>query len=77
MPDAPMADLLSTATALHALARMKVPLEGVGQPCAAFVLDLMTPQGGFAGSAADPEPDCEYTYYGLIALGHLRRAVIR
>ena len=30
-----------------------------------------TNAGGFYGSWADNTLDCEYTYYGLLALGHL------
>lgn len=71
MPDAPIADLLSTATALHALAACEVPLTDLAETCGRFVSGLLGPQGGFAGSWADPVCDSEYTYYGLIALGHL------
>ena len=28
-------------------------------------------RGAFYGTWADEQPDCEYTYYGLLALGHL------
>ena len=72
MAGAPAADLLSTATGLHALARMGVP---PGPPAAAaalgFVAGLMLEDGGFRGSPDDREADCEYTFYGLLALGHL------
>jgi hypothetical protein len=72
MIGAPAADLLSTATGLHALARMGVP---PGPPAAAatlgFVAGLMLPDGGFRGSPDDRAADCEYTFYGLLALGHL------
>jgi hypothetical protein len=27
--------------------------------------------GGFRGAASDVMPDCEYTFYGLLAMGHL------
>ena len=68
---APVPDLLSTATALHALTSMKVPLDSIKEPCLDFVDTLWTNEGGFCGSWADPILDCEYTYYGLLALGHL------
>jgi prenyltransferase beta subunit len=70
-PRAPMPDLLSTATALHALTAMHVDLSPVREPCLDFVDTLWTNTGGFCGSWADGALDCEYTYYGLLALGHL------
>lgn len=70
-PAAPIPDLLSTATALHALAALGVPLGGLAEPCLDFVDSLWTNRGGFYGSWADDTLDCEYTYYGLLALGHL------
>lgn len=69
-PDAPMPDLLSTATALHALAGLQVPLGGLAERCLDFVDSLWTNRGGFFGSWADDDLDCEYTYYGLLAIGH-------
>lgn len=73
-PAAPIPDLLSTATGLHALAALHVPLEGVAEPCLDFVDSLWTNRGGFFGSWVDDTLDCEYTYYGLLALGHLTAA---
>lgn len=70
-PPLPAADLLSTATALHALAGMDAPLEAIRRPCAGFVLALASPEGGFRGHRDDQDADCEYTYYALLALGHL------
>lgn len=70
-PSAPIPDLLSTATALHALAGMHVPIAKIQEPCLDFVDSLWTSRGGFYGSWADDVLDCEYTYYGLLALGHL------
>lgn len=70
-PDAPIPDLLSTATALHALASLQVPLDTVREPTLDFVDSLWTNRGGFFGSWADDVLDSEYTYYGLLALGHL------
>jgi prenyltransferase beta subunit len=70
-PAAPIPDLLSTATALHALAGLGVPLDAVRQPCLDFVGGLWNAEGGFQGSGLDDSPDCEYTYYGLLAFGHL------
>ncbi|MPZ16299.1 MAG: hypothetical protein GEV06_00075 [Luteitalea sp.] len=70
-PGAPIPDLLSTATALHALSTLHVPLAGVLEPCLDFIDSLWTNRGGFYGNWADDGLDCEYTYYGLLALGHL------
>jgi prenyltransferase beta subunit len=70
-PRAPMPDLLSTATALHALAALDADVAAVREPCLDFVDTLWTNTGGFYGSWADSVLDCEYTYYGLLALGHL------
>lgn len=70
-PFAPIPDLLSTATALHALAGMQADLDSVKEPCLDFVDSLWTNRGGFYGHWQDDAVDCEYTYYGLLALGHL------
>jgi prenyltransferase beta subunit len=70
-PRAPLPDLLSTATALHALSALHADIEPIREPCLDFVDTLWTSVGGFHGSWADPTLDCEYTYYGLLALGHL------
>ena len=70
-PSAPVPDLLSTATGLHALAAMHAPLNGVYETCLDFVDSLWTNRGGFYGSWLDDTLDCEYTYYGLLTLGHL------
>lgn len=70
-PDAPVPDLLSTATALHALAALHVPIGGIREACLDFVDSLWTNRGGFYGTWADDGPDCEYTFYALLALGHL------
>jgi hypothetical protein len=70
-PAAPMPDLLSTATALHALAGLKVDLGAAKDLCLDFVDSLWTNRGGFYGHWEDTHADCEYTYYALLALGHL------
>jgi prenyltransferase beta subunit len=70
-PDAPVPDLLSTATALHALSSLHAPIDGIREGCLDFVDSLWTSQGAFYGTWADDVPDCEYTFYGLLALGHL------
>lgn len=70
-PATPMPDLLSTATALHALVGAHEPIDDLKEPCLDFLDTLWTSTGGFHGSWADDALDCEYTYYGLLALGHL------
>lgn len=70
-PNAPVPDLLSTATALHALVAMHADISRIKEPCLDFVDSLWTNAGGFCGSWVDQTLDCEYTYYGLLALGHL------
>ena len=70
-PGVPLPDLLSTATALHALSTLQRPIDSIRELCLDFVDTLWTNRGGFYGSWADDHLDCEYTYYGLLALGHL------
>ncbi|MBI4905222.1 MAG: hypothetical protein HY820_16420 [Acidobacteria bacterium] len=70
-PVAPIPDLLSTATALHALAGMKASIAAVQEPCLDFIDTLWTNKGGFYGNWTEDTLDCEYNYYGLLALGHL------
>jgi len=70
-PAAPLPDLLSTATALHALTAMERDVSSIKESCLDFVDSLWTNEGGFHGHWGDDLLDCEYTYYGLLALGHL------
>jgi hypothetical protein len=70
-PEAPVPDLLSTATALHALAATKLELGELKEHCVDFIDSLWTNRGGFYGHWEDTHVDCEYTYYALLALGHL------
>ncbi len=70
-PSTPLPDLLSTATALHALSGAHAPLEPLKEPCLDFIDSLWTNSGGFYGSWGDDVQDCEYTFYALLALGHL------
>ena len=69
-PQAPLPDLLSTATALHALSGMQVDFEAVREPCLDFLDSLWTGKA-FCGHWADDVTDSEYTFYALLALGHL------
>lgn len=72
VPGAPLPDLLSTATALHALSCIDRPLsETQREKCLDFVDTLWSAEGGFHGHWADDALDAEYTFYGLLALGHL------
>src|SRR5437870_1568401 len=52
-PTAPMPDLLSTATALHALAGLEVSFATVKELCLDFVDSLWTNEGGFYGQWGD------------------------
>lgn len=72
VPRAPVPDLLSTATALHALSAMdrRIPAQ-IHERCLDFIDTLWTADGGFHGHWADDHLDAEYTFYGLLALGHL------
>ena len=72
VPGSPLPDLLSTATALHALACLDRPLpDAQREKCLDFVDTLWSAEGGFHGHWADDALDAEYTFYGLLALGHL------
>jgi prenyltransferase beta subunit len=75
VPGAPLPDLLSTATCLHALASMdrRIP-SGIHERCLDFLDTLWSAEGGFHGHWADDHLDAEYTFYGLLALGHLSLA---
>jgi prenyltransferase beta subunit len=70
-PAAPVPDLLSTATALHALTGLHADLTAVKEPCLDFIDSLWTNRGAFYGAWEEDAVDCEYTYYALLALGHL------
>jgi len=71
LPAAPLPDLLSTAVALHALDAVQADFSHLKEPCLDFVDSLWNATGGFHGNWTDDTLDCEYTYYGLLALGHL------
>ena len=69
---APMPDLLSTATTLHALACLEREIPApIRERCLDFIDTLWNAEGGFHGHWADDHLDAEYTFYGLLALGHL------
>jgi hypothetical protein len=68
--EAPMPDLLSTAVALYALRFAGADLSRIKPDCLDFA-DSMYKDGGFGGNVIDRDPDIEYTFYGLLALGAL------
>ena len=70
MPEAPLPDLLSTATTLHALSILGTDYSVVSELCLDF-LDTLWSGHSFHGHWADDELDAEYTFYALLALGHL------
>lgn len=70
-PEAPLPDLLSTATTLHTLAGLEQSIEPVRESCLDFLDTLWTNEGAFHGHWGEDVLDCEYAYYGLLALGHL------
>lgn len=70
-PSAPIGDLLSTATALFAMECASVPVDEIREGCLDFLDSVWDAKGGFKGSVFDDALDCEYTYYGLLALGVL------
>ncbi|MEZ0390088.1 MAG: prenyltransferase/squalene oxidase repeat-containing protein [Verrucomicrobium sp.] len=73
LPGAPLPDLLSTATALHALESLEMNYDALRETCLDYVDSLWNARGGFHGHWADDDLDVEYTFYGLLALGHLGR----
>jgi len=69
--EAAIPDLLSTATALHALSLVGAPMDDLREKHLDYLDTLWSPLGGFRGHWADDIVDCEYTYYGLLSLGCL------
>ena len=70
-PGAPLPDLLSTAVALHALDGLQADIAPMKERCLDFIDTLWSADGGFHGNWDDDTLDLEYTFYGLLALGHL------
>ncbi|MBN1442016.1 MAG: hypothetical protein JXA90_04865 [Planctomycetes bacterium] len=70
-PGAPLPDLLSTATVIHALSGLEAPLDSIREPCLDFIDQLWSSRGSFYAHWAETRLDAEYTFYGLLALGHL------
>lgn len=71
LPGAPMPDLLSTAVALHALSCAQTPIDAIRDRTLDFIDTLWTNRGSFYGNWGEQILDVEYTWYGLLALGHL------
>ncbi len=65
-------DMLSTAIALQGLGCLNYDISVIRDKCWDYTLELFHKSGGFLGARSDDIADCEYTYYGLLALGHLR-----
>jgi hypothetical protein len=63
-------DLLSTGVALYALKFVNHEIRIIKPDCLAYV-DSLYSDGGFCATNFDPDPDVEYTFYGLLALGAL------
>ncbi len=68
---APIPDLLSTATSLCALHALGQSVAKIREATTDFVVSLWDDNGGFRGHRLDSTPDCEYTFYALLALGVL------
>ena len=67
--DVPVADVLSSATALLALEMTGTANEELKSKAVEFVNLHWDDSGGFFGSIADQIADVEYTFYGLLAIG--------
>jgi len=73
IPQTPLPDILSTATALFALSLSAKDISPIGDRCLAFVEGLWDARGGFRANHFDDQLDCEHTFYGLLAMGLLTR----
>ena len=65
-------DMLSTAVSLFTLSMCGVPLDEWRENVRQFIDDHWDDCGGFFGTILDDICDCEYTYYGLLALGSIQ-----
>ncbi len=64
-------DLLSTAVSLYSLGLWGEDVGPWREETLDFIDSLWSGRGGFHGNWFDNVIDCEYTYYGLLALGNL------
>jgi len=71
---APAEDMLSTAVALFALHFIGADIRIIKPACLAFT-DAMYENGGFMATADDTQPDIEYTFYGMLALGAMNQDI--
>jgi prenyltransferase beta subunit len=70
--DAPLPDILSTATTLFAFNELNYMVPKTFQKkIMVMIEEHWSSSGGFFGNQADTLPDCEYTFYALLALGCL------
>ncbi len=67
---APVTDMLSTAVSLYSLRYSGYDLRMIKPDCLRFI-DSHYINGGFCSNILDRDPDIEYTFYGLLALGSL------
>jgi len=67
---APVTDMLSTAVSLYALRYSGYDLRMIKPESLGFI-DSNYIDGGFCSNILDNDPDIEYTFYGLLALGSL------
>ena len=65
------ADLLSTAVATFALSLAGGLTQRITAPCRDFVNSLWDSRGAFRADRFDDTLDCEYAWYGLLALGSM------
>lgn len=70
-PRSPIPDILSTAVTLFSLKLLEYPLDTIKEQCLEFIDMHWDESGGFFGHIGEQTPDCEYTFYGLLALGSL------
>lgn len=70
VPGAPAGDLLSTGVALYARKFVDSDLRIIKPDCLSFI-DSLYSGGGFCAASTETDPDVEYTFYGLLALGSL------
>ncbi len=69
-PAAPVADILSTASAVFALKKMGHRFKK-RRRTVEFIESHWDASGGFFGSVFDKDCDCEYTFYALLAIACL------
>ena len=72
LQQAPAEDLLSTAVALFAFHFMDADIRLIKPACLSFV-DVLYQHGGFVATHDDTQPDIEYTFYGMLALGSMQQ----